>query len=216
MKKFLAIILTVVMLLTMSITAFAAGAFISSPSNNNAPTLVSGKNEDEDCKASLGITSYADRDKLSDEETKEMEDAYDQISSTDDPTTLSDALKDKAKKDGVNGNHLGVSDLFHIDYNNCDDHGDHGAFNITLDADTLENFYGLMRFDGKDWHMVDGAKVENGNLVFTSKELGTFAVVAKHSAPQTGEIVNVLFITTVVLGVALVAVLISLKKRTRV
>lgn len=215
MKKVLAIILTVVMLFSMSITAFAAGAFISSPSNNNAPTLVSGKNEDEDCKAGLGITSYADRDKLSDEEVKEIEDAYDQISSTDDPTTLSDALKDKAKKDGVNGNHLGVSDLFHIGYNNCNDHDDHGAFTMSLDADTLENFFGLMRFDGKDWHMVDGAKVENGNLVFTSKELGTFAVVAKHSAPQTGEIVNVLFITTVVLGVALAVVLISLKKRSR-
>ena len=153
MKKILALVLTVVMLLSMSITAFAAGAFISSPSNNNAPTLVEGKNENENCDSTLEITSYANRNGLSSAGTTEMEKAYDQISSTDNLAALCDSLKDKANKAGVASEHLGVSDLFHIGADGCNDHDNHGAFNMSLNADTLNNFFALMRYDGSKWHL---------------------------------------------------------------
>ena len=215
MKKFLAVVLTIVMLFSISVTAFAAGAFVSSPSRNDAPTLVSGKNTNENCSAGLGITSYSDRKDLTADSKKDMEDAYDQISSTENPTTLCANLKDLAKNAGINGDYLGVSDLFYVNYDNCNDHASHGAFTMQLDADTLGNFFALMRFDGNDWYVVDNAKIENGNLVFTSEELGTFAVVTKNNAPQTGDFANILFVTTLVLGVALAVVIVALKKKSR-
>ena len=66
MKKIVAIILTVVLVLGLSLTAVAElGSFIESPSNNKAPELVSAKNEDEDCVADVIITAYAYRKDLS-------------------------------------------------------------------------------------------------------------------------------------------------------
>lgn len=213
MKKVLVFCLVLVMALSVSITAFAAGAFVSSPSRNDAPTLVGGKNESENCSAGLSINSYSDRNKLSDQDKKDIEQAYKDIATTDDLTKLNSDLSNLASQKNVKGTNLSVSDLFNVDYSNCDSHDGHGKFSIQLSADTLDNFFALMRFDGKDWHLVKDAKVENGNLVFTSEELGSFAVVVDATAPKTGNAVNIYLIVTVALGIALTVVLVSLKKK---
>lgn len=213
MKKVLVICMVVIMVLSVSITAFAAGSFVSSPSRNNAPVLVNGKNENSNCNAGLSITAYSDRSKLTQQQKESIEEAYKDVSSTEDLTQLSDALKKYASQKGKKGKNLGVSDLFNIGMDNCNDHNSHGSFNIKLSAQTLDNFFALMRFDGNQWHLVEDAKVVNGELVFTSKEVGSFAVVVENTAPQTGDALSIYFIVTVALGIALTVVLVSLKKK---
>ena len=208
MKKVLVFCLTLVMIFTMSISAMAAG-FVSSPSNNPAPTITDFSNESEDCESNLVITPFGDRDSLPDDERDYMEDAYDSISSSDDLTDLNDELKELAKDKDIKGSNLSVSDLFHIGMTNCDAHSGHGKFNIKLDADTLGNFVALLRFDGENWHFVKDASIVNGELVFSSKDLGNFAIVvntAAGGAPQTGDNSNIYLWIMLFAGSALVAV----------
>jgi len=211
MKKVLVFGLTLALIFSMSMSVFAAGAFVSSPSGNPAPGLVSGSNESEDCEAELEITPYSERDDLDDDERKHMENAYDDISSTDDVTSLNDDLKNLAKDKDIKGSNLAVSDLFHIGMTDCDAHQGHGKFKIELDAETLKNFVALLRFDGENWHLIDDAAIKNGNLQFTSKDLGNFAIVvntAAGGAPQTGDNSNIYLWVMVFAGSALVAVIV--------
>lgn len=213
MKKVLVFGLTLVLIFSMSMTAFAAGAFVSSPSGNNAPTLLEGSNESEDCTGSLKVTSYSDRDELSEKERGYMEKAYEDISSTKDVTSLNGDLGELAGKKNIKKSNLGVSDLFNIGMTGCTDHDDHGKFTIKLSAETLENFVGLLMFDGSAWSLVSDAKIEDGNLVFTSQNLGNFAVVVNtgaNGAPQTGDTSNIYLWIMVFAGSALVVVLILL------
>lgn len=214
MKKLFVFCLALVMVLSMSITAFAAGGFVSSPSGNKAPELISSENESEDCEAELEITPYSERSDLSEEEREAIEEAYEIISNTEDLTELNDKLKEIAKDLGIDGSNLAVSDLFNIDSTDCDEHDGHGAFDIKLSAETLKNFVALLRFDGTNWVLVDGAKVENDHLMFTSKELGNFAIVVDNgSTPKTGDSTNVYFWVMVLAGSALAVVLFGLKKK---
>ena len=208
MKKVLVFGLTLVMIFNLSISAFAAG-FVSSPSGNPAPDLIEGSNESEDCEADLIITPYSDRDDLDEKERENIEKAYDIISSSDDLTKLNEDLKKLAEDMDIKGSNLAISDLFNIGMTDCDTHGDHGKFNITLDAETLKNFVGLLRFDGENWHLVKDAKIVNGQLVFSADALGNFAIVvntAAGGAPQTGDSSNIYLWIMVFAGSALVAV----------
>ena len=114
MKKVLAFVLTLVMMATITVTAFAAGPFVSSPSNNQAPVLIEASNEDEDCEAKIIITSYANRGTMSAEACALLEQAYNQILNTSDLTTLADGLTKLVKKFGITSADLAVSDLFDI------------------------------------------------------------------------------------------------------
>lgn len=196
MKKVLAICLTAVMLITASVSALAAqGSFVSSPSGNAAPTVVSFKPENSDCNGKLVITPYGDKNTLSDELRALMEKAYDDIVSTDDITTLNTALANAANGKGIDGKNLAVSDLFDISVVGCTDHEGHVNFDITLAADTLDRFVALIHMteDGK-WEFVDGAEVIEGGkqLSFNAKSLTPFAIVvdttpAGADTPQTGD-----------------------------
>ena len=212
MKKVLVFGLTLAMILSLSISAFAAG-FVSSPSGNPAPDLIEGSNESEDCDADIVITPFVDRDDLSEEERKFLEDAYDIISSSDDLTKLNEDLKKLAEELDIKGSNLSVSDLFNIGMTKCDSHNGHGKFNIKLDSETLNNFVALMRFDGENWHLVKNASIVNGKLVFSSKDLGNFAIVvntAAGGAPQTGDNSNIYLWIMIFAGSALIAVSIIL------
>ncbi|MGN0691565.1 MAG: hypothetical protein ACI4K7_04360, partial [Oscillospiraceae bacterium] len=80
MKKVMAICLTLVMVMSLGIAAFAApGSFISSPSMNKAPVLISYENESSDCTAKLILTAYADRKTLPENLCAMIEKAYDMI-----------------------------------------------------------------------------------------------------------------------------------------
>ncbi len=193
MKKLLVTAMAVVMVFAMCINVGAAGWFIKSPSGNDAPIIIEFENEDPNCTASLTIIPYKDRVTLTDEERQEFEDAYNDIVNAEDLGELCDALEKLANLAGVSILDLAVSDLFYIDMNDCEPHEEHGKFKIKLDADTLKGFVGFMQLIDGEWVLVEDAMIdENGYLVFSAEELGTFAVVVDKTAnettsPQTGD-----------------------------
>lgn len=220
MKKIVAIILTVVLVLGLSLTAVAElGSFIESPSNNKAPELVSAKNEDANCLANVIITAYADREKLSKETQEKLEKAYQMIIGTDDLSELNAKVSEMAKKRGVKVSDLAVSDMFDISSVGCDTHEDHGHFDIALKSDTLKNFVCLLHYYNGEWHVVDDATVtQNGtHLEFTEDEFSPFAIVVNTGAeygsnPQTGDNSNIVWYV-VVMAISAVALLIVLMKQ---
>lgn len=193
MKKVFAVILTFLMVVTMGVTVFAApNNFISSPGGNKNPVLVKWEPLDEDCDANLTITPYADRADLDDEARDLIEKARDIIVNASDLSELCGALSDL----GVDVKDLAVSDLFDVDYTECDEHYDHKGFKIWLDSDALDKFVGLMHFDGKDWTLITAADIdEDGYLAFETEKNGPFAIVlnteqggsSSGNPPQTGD-----------------------------
>lgn len=190
MKKVLMICLTVGIILSMSITAFATtGGFISSPSGNKAPVLVEGTNESDGCEAELVITAYGDRDELSVEAREKIEEAYSIIAGTENITTLNEAVEDVAKKMGVSTSALAVSDMFDISITDCAEHDTHGHFDITLESETLKNFVCLLHYHEGSWHIIDNAEVTEGNehLVFSEDDFSPFAIVVYSDISDDGD-----------------------------
>ena len=70
MKKILAICLAVILVVSAGVLAFAQGGFFSSPSGNDAPTIVEIIYEDGSCKPKVIVTPYSESEDLEDE--KEM------------------------------------------------------------------------------------------------------------------------------------------------
>lgn len=219
MKKIVAIILALVLVFSLSLTAAAElGGFIESPSNNKAPELVSATNEDEDCEAKLLITAYADRHELSEEVIKKLEEAYGIIVKTDDLTELNAKIADFAKKNGVKVSDLAVSDMFDISAVGCDDHEDHGHFDIALKSDTLKNFVCLIHYYEGKWRVVEDAKVthDGTHLEFTEDEFSPFAIVvntgAAGTSPETIDNSNTVWYVAVMVVCAL-GLIVVLKKQ---
>lgn len=215
MKKLLTIGLTLILAVAMCVSAFAAtGGFVSSPSGKSAPELVKYSAENNDCKAKLVITSYSDRDTLPDDVREKLEKAYNTIIANTDITKLNSAIAELATKKNIPASDLAVSDLFDISYYNCEDHEDHGYFDITFKAETLNNFVGLLHFNGEKWELITNAKVEgNGeHLTFTVDDLSPFAIVVNTGAdnsdtPQTGDNTNTI-ICVIVMVVCAVAIIV--------
>ncbi len=180
MKKIVTLFLATLMVFVLSVSAFAElGGFVSSPSNNQAPELVEGKNESEDCVSQLIITAYANRDQISAEARIKIEAAYAMIRGAEDLSALNPGLVEIAKQNGVDVKSLVVSDLFDISPTDCDGHTEHGHFDITLKSETLKNFVCLLHYLNGEWVVVEGAQVtQNGeHLEFDEDEFSPFAIV---------------------------------------
>ena len=180
MKKILLICFALVLAASMSISAFAAdGGFVSSPIGKPAPVLLDATNSSDDCVAELVITSYNDRDTLPEDTRKLFEEAYSEIKNADNLISLNKSLATIAKDLGIKTTDLAISDLFDISAINCEEHEDHGAFDITLEADALDNFVALLHYYDGEWTLVENAEVQgNGNhLVFEEKVFSPFAIV---------------------------------------
>ena len=181
MKKVLVILMALVMMATMCVSVFAApGAFVNSPSKNPAPILVEGKNETEACNGMVVVTAYGDRNDLTAEQRQKLEEAYAMIVGAENLTTLNAGLATIAQKLGVNTTDLAVSDLFDISAAECDgNHADHGQFDITLKAETLNNFVALLHYYNGEWRVIENAEITNNgeHLEFTEKEFSPFAIV---------------------------------------
>ena len=225
MKKVMAICLTLVMVMSLGIVAFAApGSFISSPSMNKAPILIGYENESSDCTAKLILTAYADRKTLPENLCAMIEKAYDMIVGTDDLSTLNSGVADLAKDAGVKVTALSVSDLFDLRYVDCSNHDLHGSFRIVIESEKLESFVCLLHYYNGEWSIVDSAKVTNDGkyLEFTAKEFSPFAIVVKTDAenvtpPYTGDN-SAIFICSVVMAISVTTIVVLLatsKKRTR-
>lgn len=186
MKRILMTCLVFVLVACMSISVVAAedesnGGFNSSPSRNPAPTLVGANNGCTECEMRLIITAYADRDELSEEARKAIEEAYAAIVGAKELSSLNEALIALAKKMGVSPESLVVSDLFDISAVEEDGHKAHGHYEITLRAQTLENFVCLLHYYEGEWHIVDNATAESAGdynlLTFTESKFSPFAIV---------------------------------------
>ena len=180
MKKVLVFCLVMVLAFSMSLTVVAdAGGFVSSPTGKKAPVLDSYTNESDDCDASLIISSYTDRDQLSEAKRKAIEEAYAQIKATYDLSTLNIALAKYALELGVPVSHLSVSDLFDISCAHDEGHEEHGKFTVTLKSESLQNFVCLLHYVDGEWEIVENAEVEgNGrSMTFEEDEFSPFAIV---------------------------------------
>ncbi len=204
MKKVSVVFMALVIMALCSFSAFAApNNFISSPSENQAPVIVEAENEDGECTAVVTITPYSKRQNLSSNSKSNMEKAYKNIVETPDLSKLNSDLEKAAKDKGVDPEKLAVSDLFNLEYTDCEVHDDHGKFRIKLSADTLKNFVGLMMFDGENWKLISDASVSDSiYLTFTADELANFAIVVARDSisPATGDSFPIEMIVVVMLG----------------
>lgn len=222
MKKVLVICLTVVFMMSMTLTAFAAtGGFVSSPTGNPAPEKVEFKPADEDCTATLVITPYGEKKELPAAIKTLMEKAYDAIKGSDDITTFNADLAALAKSKKIKGADLAVSDLFDIHVTGCDYHDGHTDFDIVLSADSLKNFVGLLHMNKNgEWELVKDAKViANGeHLSFSVDSFSPFAVVVNTNAKpsQTGDnsMIPLYIAIMAVSALAIVVILVKSKKQT--
>ena len=220
MKKIVALCLTLVMAVSLCLTAIAApGAFVASPSGNKAPELVSFTAPDG-CNAKLVITPYAERNTLDEATRLVLEEAYKQIANVIENNDFSKALKAMAQEKGMAASELSVSDLFDISYYDCGDHEGHKGFTITMKAETLENFIGIL-------HMKDGAwenlEIKDWNkdtktVTFFVETLSPFAIVVDNgsgsSTPPTGDSAMLMYLgVALVAAAALVVVLVNSKKQ---
>lgn len=212
MKKMAITLLAMVLALALPLTAFAAGAFLSSPSTNKATELVDYEFSDG-CTAKLVITPYAERDTLDDAARKLLEEAYAQIAGDKNLGNLSDALKALAEKKGVDVTNLAVSDLFNIGYEGCDGHANH-SYTVKLKPEILKNFFTVMQYvDGK-WIVVENATVNGEYLTMSSKYYGPVAIVVEKGDTATGDSFPWIYLVLMVVSAAgLVAVSVMYKKK---
>ena len=195
MKKVFSIVLALVLTLALSVSVCAApGQFVNSPSNNDAPTIISFERNNEECTGELIITPYSQRATLPAELKTLIEKAYSDIASSKDLTTLNKDLADLAAAQKIDGPNLKVSDLFDIRYEGCTSHNENHTFTIVLKANTLHRFVGLLHMNlNGEWELIKNAKVtDNGEtLTFTVSDFSPFAIVVDTSdiegdSPQTG------------------------------
>lgn len=179
MKKVVAIFMVMVMVFAMALPAVAAtDSFTKSPSGNPAPEVEKVEPADKDCTVEIIITPYVDRNDLDTESRSEIEKAYDTIKNNKEDSSLKKALKKlETKEHPIDA--LAISDLFDLDYSDCDGHADHGSVQIHLSAETLDHFVGLLVYVGGEWMLVEGAEVdkEESNLKFLAEKFGPYAIV---------------------------------------
>lgn len=231
MKKLLAICLSMVMVMCVSITAFAApDGFVNSPSGNNSPEVEEFEPQDEECTAKLVVTPFSDKDSLSPTLKALFDKAYESIVNATDLTTLNAELAKLVEQMNIEAQNLAVSDLFDLHVTDCDFHEGHFTFRIVLKSDTLENFVGLLHMtkDGT-WELVPDAKVTNDGtcLEFSVESFSPFAVVVNNTEetgtsssstdPGTGEgiMIYVYIAIAAICTTALVIIFVVLARKKR-
>lgn len=215
MKKVIASVLSLMLVLALSVSVFATGGFVKSPTLDKAPTV-------EDVKVETGtaptvtVTPYAERTKLEDNAEKAIETAFNEIKAAADVTKVVADLTKVAADKKVEAKNLAVSDLFDISHDGAAG-TDYGTFTIKLSADTLKNFVALLHKGANGWTLVENAKIEGDHLVFSVDDFSPFAIVVDAGAdsPSTGDNANLpLYIGLMaVSAVALVVVIVALKKK---
>lgn len=219
MKKILAIVLAVILVVSAGALAFAQGGFVSSPSGNSAPTIIDIIYEEDSCMPRVVITPYSEREDLEEDAESDMDEAYKEIYSNEDLTKIFPGLKEVSVKLGKNAAYFAVSDLFDISVHHNLPHNFCGVITIKLRAETLKNFVALMHRDKNgNWEMIQDAVVnyEDSTLSFTARDFSPFAIVVDTSAqplPDTGGEIIIPAIVMAVSAVSLAGVLFSLKKK---
>ena len=84
-----------------------------------------------------------------------------------------------AQERGLDVDDFAVSDFFDINHSGDENHETHGAFDIVLKAEALNNFICLLHYYNGTWTVVDNAEVtqDGTHLEFTENEFSPFAIV---------------------------------------
>lgn len=196
MKKIFAILLAVVLVFSLSATAFADN-FVNSAANAGAPAAASAADANgNDVASAIEITPLTDAEALDEAAQKELDDAYDSLK---DAANLADVNEDL--KEAAGDKDIAVSDLFDISAKSDVTF----PLTLTLKSENLDNFIALLHFVDGEWQWVD-AEVKDDELTFTVDSLSPFAIIVAAepaTSAQTGETASVGFIAAaVVLAVA--------------
>ena len=181
MKRIAMAMVAVLMMVTLLVTA-SADNFVNSVAQVGKPVLQG--NPEIAQGIFLVLTSYKDRASLPDGGA-DMEAAYNLINGASSLDALNSGLKTAADALGVDVADLVVTDLFDLSLVN--DAGDflldkeklaeYAPITVSLKADLLDTFVGLLHYVDGQFVIVDNAKVVNGTLVFTVDTLSPFAIV---------------------------------------
>lgn len=215
MKKILRFLMISALLLSLSVSAFAAGGFVVSPSGNEPPEVID-KELPEGCTAEVIVTPYSDRITLGEEGRHRIETAYREIINADDVGEFNDKLAEVAEELNITTKDLSVSDLFNIHIEGCDDHDLHGPIALKLKAETLQNFVALLHFNGEEWEYIDASVIgqEGTILSFDFQFEGPYAILVDTSGgstkpPQLGDQLPTLLIVMIVasaIGLVVIAI----------
>ena len=212
MKKIFAFMFACVFALTLTLTAFAGGAFVASPSAQRAPELVEAVNASEACTAEIVITSYANRASLGEAGAAAMVAAYAEIAAATDLGAMTPALASLADELGIPSTDLAVSDFFDVSYMDCEPHEEHGAFTVTVKPVSAENVCGVLHYVNGEWELLS-CEVEDGEITFVADSLSPFAIVVHNGLPDGFPWALLIAIVVVVLVAAAVVVTVILKKK---
>lgn len=218
MKKIFTFAAVLMIVLTLSVSAFAAnGAFVSSPSKTLAPELIDAENASPDCEADIVITSYADRTSLDEHALDELAAAYSEIASVEDLGSLSESIATLAENLGVSSEGFAVSELFDISYVDCDGHQSHEEFTITFKPASVENLVAVLHYTDSEWEIVP-SKVENGEVTIVTKLFSPFALLVHTDMPTEQPTAGALpwiigGIVLLLIILAIILILLSRKKK---
>ena len=192
MKRIAMAMVAVLLMVALVVTASAASNnFINSVAQVGKPVLQGNPEIAEG--VYLLLTSYSDRATLPDDGAK-MEEAYGIVNSASDLTALNAGLATAAANMGLQPSDLVVSDLFDLSliYERggfvLDEEllAQYTTVTVSLKADLLDRFVGLLHYVNGKFEHVDNAHVENGNLVFTVDTLSPFAIIVHREGANPG------------------------------
>lgn len=178
MKKILAVTFVLLLVAGSTLSVLATnGAFVNSPSGQQAPILIEAENASEDCVAVVTVTSFADRETLDEPTQNKLDDAYNVIATTEDLGTLSEDIQERADDLGIDSKDLVISDLFDVSYSDCESHEVHLSFTITIKPASVENFVAVLHYLDDEWEVIDGV-VEGDEITFVADSLSPFAIMS--------------------------------------
>ena len=219
MKKILAVILAVIMVVSAGVLAFAQGGFVSSPSGNEAPEITDVQYGEDSCNPRIVVTPYNEREELDEARKNAIIAAYNDTAENKDLSKMCAALSGVAASKGLSVLQLAVSDLFDITAYHNGDHDYCGIITITLSSETLRNFVALLHrgADGT-WEVVPDVTVDyaSNTISFQVRDFSPFAVVVDTEAenvPDTGSEIIIPAVVMFLSGISLAVVLFSLKKK---
>ena len=214
MKKICAIVLAVLLMQLVSIFALAAGSsFVSSPALSPAPELVEQIKDSEGCTAEMKVYGYGERNKLDKLFAAIMADAYDRVADAEDLGEIDADVKALAEAYGVESSVFVASELFAVVSEGCDAHEPHSV-TVRIKPTVIENFAGLLRYNGTDWEVVE-TELDDGVLKFSVDEDAAYTIILHDG---TGKAPSnlwlwIIIIVVVVLAAGTVAVSVYYKSK---